>query len=662
MSRRRVLLLEPNYRNKYPPMGLMKLAMYHRLHGDEVVFYKGDLSAFILSEWTLDALTKFQELNEESPSPEKVDWRMLAPAIKEAIHAGKITPNSELEVALAKQPLAKLWLADFRKQFRSGAYYKNPRWDRVCVTTLFTFYWDITIETIEFAKKVCKSPSQVLVGGILASVVPDKVEASTGIKPHVGSLNVSKLAGDNPLPSPFGKKLIDTLPLDYSILEEIDYRYPALDAYYAYATRGCVNECKFCAVPIIEGAMKHYIPLKRRVDETRERFGEQRHLLLMDNNVFASKRFDKIIDEIRDSGFAKGATFIPSNELDIAVRQLCDGWNDRAYIRLTVRLLNAFVEKLDGGIHDRFYGLLLNHGLLHDYTATKEEVLAVYLEIKDDYEKARSKKPVVRFIDFNQGMDARLATPEKMAKLATVAIRPLRIAFDNWGGRKHYVRAVSLAKDNGIHQMSNYLLYNFHDKPVDLYHRLLLNIDLCDALGVNIYSFPMKYHPIMDEKWFSNRDYIGLHWTRKAIRTVQSVLNSTHGKIGRGRTFFFKAFGRNEQEFEELLVMPEAFIIKRWDAELCGLTREWRQAYSQLNEEDRVYVDGIVSKHVFNPHEWVGQSASVRNVLKFYLIERNTIPAADEEAKLCQIRTFEESCPPEITGEVKVLLEKCRLI
>mgnify|MGYP003311185285 CR=1 FL=1 len=47
---------------------------------------------------------------------------------------------------------------------------------------------------------------------------------------------------------------------------------------------------------------------------------------------------------------------------------------------------------------------------------------------------------------------------------------------------------------------------------------------LCDELGINIYSFPMKYHPIMDEKWFSNRDYIDQpHWSRKAIRTIQKL-------------------------------------------------------------------------------------------------------------------------------------------
>ncbi len=31
---RKVLLIEPNYKNKYPPMGLMKIATYYRLQSE----------------------------------------------------------------------------------------------------------------------------------------------------------------------------------------------------------------------------------------------------------------------------------------------------------------------------------------------------------------------------------------------------------------------------------------------------------------------------------------------------------------------------------------------------------------------------------------------------------------------------------------------------
>jgi hypothetical protein len=42
-KQRKILLLEPNYKNKYPPMGLMKLSTYFRERGDSVRFFKGDL-------------------------------------------------------------------------------------------------------------------------------------------------------------------------------------------------------------------------------------------------------------------------------------------------------------------------------------------------------------------------------------------------------------------------------------------------------------------------------------------------------------------------------------------------------------------------------------------------------------------------------------------
>ena len=38
---KRILLVEPAYRTRYPPLGLMKIATYHKMKGDEVVFVKG---------------------------------------------------------------------------------------------------------------------------------------------------------------------------------------------------------------------------------------------------------------------------------------------------------------------------------------------------------------------------------------------------------------------------------------------------------------------------------------------------------------------------------------------------------------------------------------------------------------------------------------------
>jgi len=48
-NNKKVLLIEPNYCNKFPPVGLMKLATYYRNLGNwDVVFYKGDLKMFVI--------------------------------------------------------------------------------------------------------------------------------------------------------------------------------------------------------------------------------------------------------------------------------------------------------------------------------------------------------------------------------------------------------------------------------------------------------------------------------------------------------------------------------------------------------------------------------------------------------------------------------------
>jgi hypothetical protein len=147
----------------------------------------------------------------------------------------------------------------------------------------------------------------------------------------------------------------------------------------------------------------------------------------------------------------------------------------------------------------------------------------------------------MRYVDFNQGVDARLFTEEKVQLLSQINVRPLRIAFDDIKTRPEYEKAIKMSAAAGMRDFSNYLLYNFKDKPIDLYKRLKINVDLCEDLEVSIYSFPMKYHPIIkqvgDEIDYShNRDFIGEHWNRKYIRAVQAILNSTKGKIGWGKS------------------------------------------------------------------------------------------------------------------------------
>jgi len=202
---KRVLLVEPSYRAKYPPLGLMKISTFHKLRGDGVVFHKGTRAAV-----------------------------------------------------------------------------RDQKWDTIYISTLFTYHWRTTIETIKFYQRA-KHPCEIKVGGILASLLPADVEEETGIKPHVGLW-----------------EQVDRLPPDYDLFDGV-YEYGVSNASIGYSTRGCVRHCPFCAVPQLEPDFIPYIPLKEQVNPNK------RDLLLLDNNVLASIEFAKIIDEIKGLGFHEGA-------------------------------------------------------------------------------------------------------------------------------------------------------------------------------------------------------------------------------------------------------------------------------------------------------------------------------------------------------------------
>lgn len=619
--KRNILLLEPNYKNKYPPIGLMKISTYHRKQGDNVVFFKGNLKDFIVNQITIDCIKKLIEIDES------IDWNNYNIYISEYIKTRKKEFLQKIETEKSQfKLLIDPWLEYFKDYYHKKEYIKNPQWDRVFVTTLFTFYWDITIETIEFAKTQVRDMSNLMVGGVMATILADEVEIATGVKPYKGTLSQPGILDNG------NTDIIDELPLDYSILDEIDYKYPESNAYYGYTTRGCIRHCAFCAVPTLEPTYEEYLPLKQRIDGIRSKYGDQRNLLLMDNNVLASNMFSDIINDIKESGFTKGSKFIEPNHFEIAIRNLKSGENDNAYIRRTFNLIKDLESKIKDEKTKQFiYKIRKENSLFKIETCTKSNLLKIYADLAPFFEKYRNKAISSRHVDFNQGVDARLFTKENVELLSQIPIRPLRIAFDNVKELPYYEKAIRMSNQVGIKEFSNYLLYNFKDKPIDLYQRLKINVELCEELDVNIYSFPMKFHPIRGE-YSHNRNFIGDNWNRKHIRAIQAILNSTKGKIGKGKDFFYKAFGSTEEEFFELLEMPETFILYRFFFEWLGekknyiaSTTNWRKDFEDLSDEDRHEALLIIHKNDFNNVELKTSNKEILNVLKYYTNYRNDI-------------------------------------
>ncbi len=553
------------------------------------------------------------------------------PKLIEHIRTGKLAPLEAISDFRGGELESRLKV--YRLRYKAEDF---PKFDVVGVTTLFTFYWSKTVSTINYAKKFCKEDGRMLVGGITSTILPEEIFAETGICPINGLLSTLGILDEG------NTDIIDELPLDYSILEEIDHKYPANNAYFGYMTRGCVNKCAFCAVPRLEPDYKNYVSLKEQIKITENRFIAQKDLLLMDNNVFASKHFDKIIDEIKMCGFEKGGTFVPPSEYGVAINNLIDNYNIRAYIRKIVGIYNQLSERIVEEAAGEFYCEREERNLLYAETATRDEIIEFDKIVRPLYDKVFRKLKRARYIDFNQGVDARLVTDVKMKKLSEINIRPLRIAFDHYSMCDVYVKAIEAAARHGITDLSNYLLYNFEDKPEELYYRMKINVELCEKLGITIYSFPMKYHPIDDPEYFRNRDYIGKHWSRKFIRAIQAVLNATKGKIGRGKEFFEEAFGKDIDEFNKILWMPEAFIIyrRKYDEELrvrlaeryknhyddeCNLVNEWWSKFSALDEKQLHMIKEIVASNRFTEEVLeTCEDSTVCEVLEYYRIKRDT--------------------------------------
>ena len=530
----RVLLVEPGYKNKYPPMGLMKISTYHKMLGDEVHFVKG------------------------------------------------IDPKIEREI-----------------------------WDRIYVTTLFTFDFAITVETISHYMRLATNINSVYVGGIMSSLMPEKVIQATGIdRSHIltGLFTDTSVVGDN------NNINVDELPLDYDILEEVDYKYPAGDNYFAYTTRGCPNHCSFCAVPILEPCFHVTNNIVGQIETINEKYGPKQHLLLLDNNVLNTPDLKGLVDDLCKAGFGRGAKYVDPGVYSIVMMRYRRG--DRAAFldRKMAAYLESFKKRIKSPEKlDAFLEIVIGAEEAENYA---EYMLLHEQELSPIIEKYRNKTAKKRYLDFNQGVDGRKINDDNMEQLARLAIRPLRIAFDDIKLKDKYCAAVRTAHRHGIKEISNYILFNYKDDPNDLYERLRINIELNRELGIQIFSFPMKYSPI-DR---TDRNYIGAKWTKKAIRAISAILQVTNGVVAAGSDFFFKAFGKDLDEFHEILAMPRDLIMFRNHFEENGITAKWQQCYRALSDAQKESLLQLVS-HTITELRDMSCPKEFEEILPYYLIK-----------------------------------------
>jgi len=114
------------------------------------------------------------------------------------------------------------------------------------------------------------------------------------------------------------------------------------------------------------------------------------------------------------------------------------------------------------------------------------------------------------------------------------------------------------------------------------------------------------------------------------------------GKIGRGKTFFLKAFGETTDEFRELLLMPEYIIRNRFDCEASGETDRWRDAFAALCESDLLDFKKRLMENDFKIRDESNISRELQHFLSFYQSPNKSVPKLSIDQKQRMVAAFDE--------------------
>lgn len=412
---------------------------------------------------------------------------------------------------------------------------RSVLWDRVYISTLFTFNWQETIRTIDFYRSaVGGTKSKIFVGGIMASLMEKEIFEETGIQPTTGVLTSPQQIG---LP---GNDNIDMLPPDYDLVD--NQLYAISDTYYGYTTRGCISRCPWCGVPKIEPRFIPYIDIKKQVLFMRRHYGDKSKLKLMDNNILASDRLQDIVSDLVYLGYGRD-TYTETKP----PRQRSVDFN----------------QGLDASLLDEFKMKLLSR-----------------LNIKPmrfAFDRMGEKKAYMRSMEFAHKYGVRnfstymlynfTDSPKDLYDRLLINIK----INEKWGRGR-------LRKPNG-----SVYSYPMRYAPIN-------DIDSTGANRRRDYVAPNSPH--------ARNSINPATWTRRFLRNVEIMKGAAHGAISTTPSLAHRTIGRNYTDFLENLCMPEVMLRNRnlYEGRIYG-DEPVRKKGSGDVENFRKFIRKLLRKH-----------------------------------------------------------------
>lgn len=156
--------------------------------------------------------------------------------------------------------------------------------------------------------------------------------------------------------------LIPKYDIEIKSEDELPYKQNRI---VTYASRGCVNKCGYCAVPILEGAMDSFKTIKPTLEVGAQELPEAKGVVMYDNNFTEHQFFDDIVDELKDFGlpvdFCQGLhvdSFTPKKAKKLAQLKW-KGQTDGCYSNIRFSF-----DKMSYYNHiKRAYNLILDEGI-----------------------------------------------------------------------------------------------------------------------------------------------------------------------------------------------------------------------------------------------------------------------------------------------------------
>ena len=118
-----------------------------------------------------------------------------------------------------------------------------------------------------------------------------------------------------------------------------------------------------------------------------------------------------------------------------------------------------------------------------------------------------------KWVDFNQGLDARLIDEKVAKRLAKLKIKYIRLAYDDKKQSEKLENAIKSLVIAGIRRKSIvvYTLYNFEDDPEDFKERVT------QLLNWGVVSYPMRFEPITS---LEKNSFVSKGWRVEELEMV----------------------------------------------------------------------------------------------------------------------------------------------